>query len=990
MLRKIKIRKLIKYGLGLNLLLVIVLGAISYWQTNQIHKQMVIFYEHPVTVRRAISELKVDIYKFGIETRDLVLSKTENERIIAIENSDLDLADALVQIDLLRKYYLGPKSDVDSVYNSFTRRISLRDENLRLIKSGNLEDVIERINNGGLTAIYDKDLFSKIKIIDDFAFNKTNELYQQSEYLNSSLNSNLIILVIIIGLVVILIHYLFISFVIKPVEEIKDVAIKFREGDFSKRSNYLKGNEVGDLALSFNKLANRIQRNNELNDKKAHLSSALIIEHKKKEFFELLINELCKLTDSNIAAIYLLNDLENKYQLFDSVGLDKTTLKEFFADNPIGEFSVAIHTKQIQNITNIHADNIFILNTVSASIVPKEIIAIPIFSNNKIIALISLASIAKYSNEANKLLISMHHNLNARIDGVLSLSRISTYNELLEKQNVELEMLSNELSNQASELSVYNEELEQQKNSLKQANQVKNTFLSNMSHELRTPLNSVIALSGVLSRRLIDKINGEEHNYISVIERNGKQLLALINNILDISRIESGREEVEVNEFILSNLIYELVEMINPIATQKNIEIVNHIGNDKTLLKSDFVKCRHILQNIIANAVKFTEKGKVEIFISKNSEGVDVIVKDTGIGISKEQKKHIFDEFRQADGTTSRKYGGTGLGLAIAKRYANLIESLIEVKSVLDSGSEFIVKLKNLEKRTESKSIQNNVFENGNKLFENGKLQDIKNNSGKTILIVEDNEPAVIQLKDILEECGYKIIVAQDGVQAIDLISESIPDAIILDLMLPEIDGFELLATIRNEDLTVGIPVLVLTAKHINKEELKFLKRNKIHQLIQKGDINRKELVSIINSMLIIDNNSSENEISIEKRSNGKQLILIVEDNIDNMITVRALLDEDYIVVEANNGLEAIKIANEKMPDLILMDIGLPEMDGITSFKTIRNNPKTSKIPIIAITASAMNNERETILALGFEAYLSKPIDSGIFFKVIKEVLYGR
>ncbi|MDA3823949.1 MAG: response regulator [Bacteroidales bacterium] len=260
----------------------------------------------------------------------------------------------------------------------------------------------------------------------------------------------------------------------------------------------------------------------------------------------------------------------------------------------------------------------------------------------------------------------------------------------------------------------------------------------------------------------------------------------------------------------------------------------------------------------------------------------------------------------------------------------------------------------------------------------------------KTILIVEDSEPAIIQIRDFLEESGYKIILARDGGEALEIISKTIPDAMILDLMMAGIDGFEVLKTLREAEPTAHIPVLILTAKHITKEELKFLKRNNVHQLIQKGDVNRSELINAVVKMVYSPTEKKEKPLHKLQNIEGKPLVLVVEDNPDNMIAVKALLSENYTVIEAVNGKEGIELAGKHKPDLILMDIALPEMDGIEAYKIIRKNTDLLHVPVIALTASAMTSDRESILSHGFDAYIAKPIDEHTFFRVIKEILYGK
>ncbi|PKP19305.1 MAG: hypothetical protein CVU05_11725, partial [Bacteroidetes bacterium HGW-Bacteroidetes-21] len=602
---------------------------------------------------------------------------------------------------------------------------------------------------------------------------------------------------------------------------------------------------------------------------------------------------------------------------------------------------------------------------------------------------------------------SVYHNESGEVVGVFAAARdiseqkraeaelyklnheLTKITENLMSANRELESQKSELASQSAELMEQNVELEMQKKQLNEASRLKTNFLSNMSHELRTPLNSVIALSSVLNRRLEKQIPDEEYSYIEIIERNGKHLLTLINDILDISRIESGREEVEISKFNAANLITDVVLMINPQAKQKGIDLIHLESNEDLSLINDENKCRHILQNVIGNAVKFTNAGSVKVGATIENENIVIKVTDTGIGISEENISHIFDEFRQADGSTSRKFGGTGLGLAIAKKYANILGGTISVESTLGKGSEFAIMLP-LEYNPEKSIIEEDIYIEPKYVLKQAHQNIPMEMSQKTILIVEDSEPAIVQIIDILEESGFNVLVAHNGNEALDIIRQTIPDAMILDLMMPGIDGFNVLKTIRDEDRTARIPVLILTAKHITKSDLKLLKRNNIHQLIQKGDVNRNDLLKAVSTMVFFEKEEFTRPKREKQLFTGKPVVLVVEDNPDNMITVKALLGDKYVIIEAKDGRESIALAKQHLPNLILMDIALPGIDGIEAFGVIRADVNLEHIPVIALTASAMTYDREAILAHGFDAYIPKPIDEIVFFKTINQTLYGK
>ncbi|RPH32086.1 MAG: response regulator [Bacteroidales bacterium] len=988
-LKNIRIGTQLKLGFALLLMFVVVLGVISYKQSGQIHLQTETMYAHPIKTRRAIGEITSSVLSMRMNIRDYLLIEDDKARQSILNEMVVNQSNVPQKILELRQSYLGPQADIDNFYNEFAKWVSIRETTIRIADSGRLKEARLRHTTGGIAPTQALKVFGALQKISAFATSKGDELYANSQKLNASLNRRLILLVTAILLLSILIYYILVRNIRKPVKNLIDATRRFHNGDMNSRSIYESNNEFGELSLSFNSLAESIQGKMSLDDKISNLSQLMLSEYDAKKFFQVTLNALATHTNSQMAAIYLLSEDKKTFDHFESTGIDNNARQSFNAENPEGEFGAVLSTRKIQHIKNIPADTLFVFHTVSGKFIPREMITLPILTDKEVIAIISLTSVSSYSKESIQLVDNIYITLCARIEGVLTYQRIKAMMKKLELQNSELEAQKTELAQQSAEMIEQNAELEMQKKQLGEANRLKTNFLSNMSHELRTPLNSVIALSGVLNRRLANKIPADEYSYIDVIERNGKHLLSLINDILDISRIEAGREEVDVESFNINNLISELITLIQPQAEQKGIELINAKEDLNISILSDAKKCRHILQNLIGNAVKFTEKGKVEITSKQTKHHVSITITDTGIGISDNNLPHIFDEFRQADGSTSRKFGGTGLGLAIAKKYSNLLGGTISAKSAIGKGSEFILTLPLLYAE-EKRIIEMDKAHNLKHAIKPTHTKVTSDSELKTILLVEDSEPAIIQMKDILEDNGYHLLIARNGNEALNIIAQTIPNAMILDLMIPDIDGFEVLKNLRNAEATAHIPVLILTAKHINKEELTFLKRNNIHQLIQKGDVKREELLNAVASMaypkLAVEDKPQRKILIADK----KPIVLAVEDNPDNMTTVRALLAKNFELIEAINGKEGVSMAKEHIPNLILMDIALPEMDGIEAFKAIRNNPRLQNIPIIALTASAMTTDREAILAHGFDAYIPKPIDENLFFKTINNTLYGR
>lgn len=979
-----------KAGFGIVLILIVLLGAISWQQTDRLAKHTSDMYKHPFTVRIALSKLNADLLAMHLEFRNFLLASDGEGRQTALVNSQSFEVDAEQQFKIMGESYLGPGKDIDDARKAFVRWIAVRKGNIELGQSGLVSKAMERLEDTGDIGIEREYLLKCINTIDNFASNKAAEYLEAAAELKNTLNNQLGFLVAGILALTVLIVSLLLRNINRPIAELTITTKQFREGKTSVRSSYKSQNEFGQLSDSFNNLADTIESELNLNKKVAKLAGVMLREDDAHRFSHALLSNLLGTTDSQMGAVYLLNEEKTEFNHFESLGMDSEGSKSFSAVHYEGEFGTALASQKLQHIIDIPEDSSFVFSTISGKLIPREMITIPILSGNETVAVISLATIKSFSQSTLRLIDTIENTLSARIGGILAYQKIIKFSHQLEYQNGELEAQKRELSTQTDELTEQNVELEMQKKQLDEANQMKTSFMSNMSHELRTPLNSVIALSGVLNRRLAGKVPDEEYSYLDVIERNGKQLLSLINDILDLSRIESGYEEVEIRKFNLSNLIHEVVEMIEPQANQKGIYLRFTAGNELPDINCDYEKCQHILQNLVANAVKFTEVGGVDISTVVKAKTIHIEVSDTGIGIDEDQLPHIFDEFRQADGSTSRKYGGTGLGLAIAKKYANMLGGSVEAAIIPGRGSMFtlILPLQCTSKSMYNTNINTNNFYStlNNSIGQNQLPVDAKD---KTILLVEDAEAVIIQMKDMLGTQGYNIMVAHNGSEALEQISHKMPDAMILDLMMPGFDGFEVLKRIREEEKTDHLPVIVLTAKYVTKEELTYLKNKGILQLIQKGDINKDQLLTAVSGMMVTETKEQDEPFKNKPRIilPDTPLVLVVEDNPDNMITIKALLEGKCNIIEAEDGHNVVELALLHQPHLILMDIALPGMNGMDVLAKLRKVESLKNIPVIAVSASAMKGDREELIAYGFDDYISKPIESGLFEMKIMEYL---
>ena len=992
-LKDLSIKIQIGTAFGAILLILVLFAGAARKQNTTMWNQVNDFYNHHLAIRRAIGGIESDIISMNMGMKELFLVN-DNQRIQDIlQNIDIRETDAQKRFNLLSKIYVGPSGLINKAYNDFIRWKVARANIIDFLRNGQKDEALKAMNrseNGGNNVAK---FMKEVSDISTFFNNNAYSDYKRAVKKRKTSETWMLVVLGFFFILLLTIFYWLLKGIRAPLKELTLTTRQFGDGNMKVRSRYESKNELGELSASFNRLAATIQTQIALEQKENDFNTTLFERDDLNTFSQSLLNELLDLSGSQIAAFYLLNNEKSEFILFESLGLSVKAKTRFSAKLKEGEFGKALSVKKIVHLREISDDTIFSFATTSGSFKPREIITIPIISQKETIAVISLASIYTYTDEALQLIQNIFPSLTARIHGVLLFHQIMEQSTRLEKQNTELEIQGKELSVQSEELHRQNTELKMQKNQLDEANRLKSTFLSNMSHELRTPLNSVIALSSVLKRKLKTAIPEEEYSYIDVIERNGKQLLELINDVLDLSRIESGRVEIEQIDINIKELINSMVTMIEPQAREKKITLKFLTKDELPVLKSDGNKIRHILQNLIGNAVKFTEKGKVEVKAIKKGKYLQILVSDTGIGIPSDQISNIFDEFRQIDSSTSRKYGGTGLGLSIARRYARMLGGTIEVESTPGKGSDFtlILPLEPVETNTTENAPEIRPFPIAGKkkaVTESSKAQAKE----KTILIVEDSEPAIIQLKDILSEAGFQVLAAHNGREALEQIDNTLPDAMILDLMMPDIDGFQVLEAVRANMDTADLPVLVLTAKHLEGKDLKNLKHNHIYQLLQKGDVNREQLLQLVFDMVFPEkeisveeqNQKVETSGNIEIQPGEKPLILVVEDNVDNLLTIKSLLGENYRIIEAYDGQDGIVKAKTFRPDLILMDIAMPVMNGFRAFDAIRKEESLQHIPIIAVTASAMTADRDEILHYGFDGYISKPIDIDKLEKTIK------
>lgn len=823
------------------------------------------------------------------------------------------------------------------------------------------------------------------------------------------------------------------------IKVIQGISEKISAGDYSVRVEDTEADSLGSISGALNKMAASLEKAfNILSEKEwlqagvAGLNEAVIGDDNLHSLTQKIIVYVAEYSNSQVGAIYVRENenslvLENGYALENGDSRQKVKLGE-------GVVGQCAQTRKQLLLTDIK-ENDFNITYASGSLKPANIILFPLLFENTLKGVIELGSVHTYTKRELEFFKNIAESIGIAINTVRNRQRVqelleetqSQAEELMAQQseleqiNAELEAQAQQLQTSEEELKVQSEELietntllEEKSASLEQRNQLilqknaeiekkadelalstkyKSEFLANMSHELRTPLNSILLLSRLMSENNEKNLTEEQVQYANVIQSSGNGLLQLIDEILDISKIESGKMTIEYLPVRINEITVGINALFEPVAKERNLQWKINVGAEvPDVIETDRMRLEQVLKNLLSNAFKFTAEGFIHLSLHCPADRPEFIcfsVKDSGIGISPDKQDLIFEAFQQEDGSTRRKYGGTGLGLSISRELAKLLGGEITLTSTPEQGSEFVccIPVKRIERKVQQKkekpvaasaviepALPQEVKNKADDKYIAGVIPDeiaddreIITAADKVILIIEDDINFASALLDYARQKGYKAVVAVRGDKGIELAQKYIPAGILLDIQLPVKTGWEVMEALKSNIHTRHIPVHIMSSFELKKESL------------------LKGAVDFINKPVAFEKlNTIFEKIDyiLNKRENK---VLILEDNFKHAKALAYYLGTYNVHTEIFQSVEeSVKSLYKKEVDCVILDISIIDKNADQLLAAIRKNEGLEELPIILFTGKSLSQPEEFKIKKYADAIVMKTANS--YQRILDEV----
>ena len=792
------------------------------------------------------------------------------------------------------------------------------------------------------------------------------------------------------------------------VRAIAEVATAVTKGDLTRSIQVEARGEVAELKDNINTMIGNLRLTTEHNTEQdwlktnlANFTSMLQGQRDLATVGRLLLSELAPLVDAQLGALYQMEDID----------IPRLKLLSVYADDsaqgypeylPLGKGLIGqcAADRRAILVKKLPAEAMTIGSAVFKAR-PRNVIVLPILFENHVKAVIELASLDKFTalqkTFLEQLTASIGIVLNSieatmQTEGLLKQSQelageLQTQQKELQQTNDQLGMKAQQLAERNVEVEKKNQEIEQARRALEDkatelalTSKYKSEFLANMSHELRTPLNSILILAQQMSENPDGNLTSKQVEFARTIRGAGSDLQNLINDILDLSKIESGTVTVEAEELLIDKLIEVVGRPFRHEAEtrQLSFEVKADPGIKGTLF-TDSKRLQQILKNLLSNAFKFTERGSVVLRVFPAESGwnadnkllneapsvVAFEVSDTGIGIPAEKQKLIFEAFQQADASTSRRYGGTGLGLAISRELATLLGGEIQVRSVVGAGSTFTLYLTQRFSGLTALSVTNEMGAIRPITLTTNTTEPISDDRmsiepGDNILLVVEDDPNYARIiMDAARRRGFKALLAPTGVEAIEMASQYQPTAITLDIFLPDILGWGVLSHLKKNPLTRHIPV----------------------QIVSLDEDRQQGLAKGAYSFLTKPASSSDLDAALAQLQHyteaRQKRLLIVEDNPAEQLSIRSLLEHDDIEVStAATGSAALAKLSDEQWDCVVLDLKLPDMSGFEILEHIANSADLSEVPVVVFTGRPLSLEEEDRLRTMARSVVVKGVES--------------